>query len=536
MTPRRFAAILAAVAVLLTGPIAKAQAQAQSQDLRLGIALETDTLDPHFHWFGATIGLTRQIYDPLVAVDADGKLVPLLATSWHPVGNDAWAFDLRDATFSDGTKLTPDDVAFTFQRARDVPNSPTGFGSYLLSVASVETTGPHSILVHTKGPSPLLPQLLSSIEIVSRHAGEGASTADYNSTKAAIGTGPYRVITWERGGSMTLERNDHYWGPKPEWQRVKIRYIPNPGARVSALMAGDVDLIDQVSATDIAQIAANPAFRVTKSVSYAIVGFLPDVTERVPPFITNNDGTTPQHNPLADLRVRQAIDMAIDRKAIAYRLMAGAAVPATQIMLPGQYGYDKSIPPTPFDPTAARAKLTEAGYPDGFHMAIHCQLRFYNADGFCAAVAQMLTRAGIHAEPVPMPHSMYVTRSIKHEFSFGTAFSLVDMADPSTPLISNSATYGGANGWGSSNRGRYSSPALDALLAQAQVQIDPAKREDLLRRATRIVLSDEAFIPVFRPMNVEAMKKGLIHEPATEGYVFAADVHKAKDGTGQAAR
>ena len=174
MTVRRLVAALGIATALLGG-----MAAPRAQDLRLGIALETDTLDPHFHWFGATIGLTRQLYDPLVAVEADGRLVPLLATSWHPVGDHGWAFELRpNARFSDGTALTPDDVAFTFQRARDVPNSPTGFGSYLLSVASVETTGPHSILVHTKGPSPLLPQLLSSIQIVSRHVGAGATTAD----------------------------------------------------------------------------------------------------------------------------------------------------------------------------------------------------------------------------------------------------------------------------------------------------------------------------------------------------------------------
>jgi peptide/nickel transport system substrate-binding protein len=146
----------------------------------------------------------------------------------------------------------------------------------------------------------------------------------------------------------------------------------------------------------------------------------------------------------------------------------------------------------------------------------------------------MLTRVGIRTEPVTMPHSMYVTHSIQHEFSFCTAFSLVDMGDPSTPLISNSATYGGANGWGSSNRGRYSNPKLDTLLQRAQLQIDPTARQALLREATRIVIDDEAFIPVFRPMNIEAMRKEFTHQSATEGYVFAAEVHPG--GAAQAAR
>jgi peptide/nickel transport system substrate-binding protein len=159
-------------------------------------------------------------------------------------------------------------------------------------------------------------------------------------------------------------------------------------------------------------------------------------------------------------------------------------------------------------------------------MSIHCQLRFYNADVFCQAVAQMFTRIGVRTEPVPMPHPMYVTRSMKHEFSFGTAFTLVDFVDPGNPLISISATYaGGANGWGNANRGRYSNPKLDELLRRSEVEIDPAARLALLQEATRTALDDVAFVPVFRPLNVEAMRGGVEHQPAADGYVLAADVH-----------
>jgi peptide/nickel transport system substrate-binding protein len=120
---------------------------------------------------------------------------------------------------------------------------------------------------------------------------------------------------------------------------------------------------------------------------------------------------------------------------------------------------------------------------------------------------------------------MYVTRSIKHEFSFGTTYPLVDLGDPAGPLIGNAATYGGPNGWGNSNRGRYSNPALDALFGRIETEMDPAKREQMLLAANRIVLSDVAVIPVFRPMNIEAMKAGLHHQPGADGYVLAADVH-----------
>ena len=499
-------------------------------ELRLGIAVEPSSLDPHFQWFGASIAVARQIFEPLVTIADDGTIKPLLATSWEPAGATAWRFQLRpEVRFSDGAALTPEDVAFTFTRARNVPNSPTGFGPALRQVELVEAEGPHTILVHTKGPAPMLPKLLSAICIVSRHAGEGATTADYNITKAAIGTGPFRVTGWERGGGVTLVRNDRYWGARPEWDSVRIRYIPNAGARLAALLAGDVDLIDQVAGTDVATVKQNPALRLASSISYAIVAFLPDVTQRAPPFITGNDGAKLAQNPLADLRVRRALDLAINREAMKQRVMNDQVIVATQIMLPGQFGYDETRPPPAFDPIKARALLSEAGYPDGFHMSIHCQLRFYNAEGLCQAIAQMFTRVGVRTEPVPMPHPIYVAQSMRHEFSFGTAFTLVDFVDPSNPLISVNATYGGgAEGWGNGNRGRYSNPALDELLRRSEVETDPATRLALLKQATQLSLDDEAFMPLFRPLNVEAMRAGFSHQPAADGYVLAADVHRSE--------
>ena len=114
-TPGVTRAALALAAVLLAPPCLAA-------DLRLGLAVETDTLDPHFHYFGGALALTSQIFDPLVATDADGTLVPALATAWRTVDDQTWEFDLRSGVrFSDGTPLTADDVAFTYGRARDVP-------------------------------------------------------------------------------------------------------------------------------------------------------------------------------------------------------------------------------------------------------------------------------------------------------------------------------------------------------------------------------------------------------------------------------
>ena len=323
---------LIAVAILIgAGP-------AGAADLRLGMAVETDSIDPHFHYFGGTLDLTSQIYDPLVAFDDKGTLQPALATSWRAVADDAWQFDLRPGVkFQDGSAFTPEDVVFTYSRARDVPRSPASFAPSLRSIVNVEVTGPLQVTIHTNGPAPLLPGYLANIGIVSHTIGAGAATEDYNSGKAAIGTGPYRFVSWARGDSVVLQRNESYWGPAPPWDKVRIRAIPNPAARVAALLAGDVDLIDSVPIEDTATIKSNTGLRLREAVSEDVIAFVPDVAARKPPFITANDGSPLDKNPLADLRVRQAVQLAMNRELLKDRIMSGQAALADQLMPPGQY-------------------------------------------------------------------------------------------------------------------------------------------------------------------------------------------------------
>lgn len=496
---------------------------ARAADLRLGVAVETDTIDPHFHFFGGALSLTSQIFEPLVAAAADGRLVPCLATTWRPVGDAAWQFELRPGiTFSDGTPLTADDVAFTLSRAQDVPKSPAGFGPSLRAVQRVESPGPGTVLIHTRGPAPLLPAYLANIGIVSRKHGSGASTEDYNSGRAAIGTGPYRFVSWSRGDQVVLARNPTYWGAPPEWETARIRAIANPTARVAALLANDVDLIDAVPIESTGAIRTNGGFKLAQAVSNNVIALVPDVAQRTPPFAAAMDGTPLQANPLADPRVRQALVLSINREQLKDRVMAGEAEVAGQLMAPGRFGHDPAVTvPTP-DPAAARRLLAEAGHPNGFRLTMHCQSdRFANGSSICQAVAQMLTRAGIRAEPAPVPHAMFIGRANKHEYSLFTAFMLVETGEPSATMLTTLAT------GGNFNRGQYANAAFDALVDRAQKQIDPAAREATLNQATGMLARDVAYIPLLRPLNIEAMRSGLAHQPRGDGVVAAAAVQSA---------
>jgi len=505
-------------------------APAFALDLRLGLGVEPDSIDPHYHNFGGNKGLMPNLFEALTSMDPQDHLTPNLALSWRLIDDMTWEFKLRDGvTFSDGTPLTADDVAFTIERVPNVPTTVTDMSEYVKAIARVEVVDQHTVRFHTKGPFPLAPEYLSAIGIVSRRHGEGASTSDYNTGKAAIGTGPFRFVTWSRGDKVVLARNETWWGGHPAWDNVTIRYIKNPVSRLAALLAGDVDLIDQVSVQDVARVKEDARFTVASGLSDDIIGFVFDVQDHASPKITGTDDKPLSVNPFRDRRVREAVNLAIDRVAIRERIMNGQSDPDNQYMKPGQYGYDSALPPVRFDPQRAKQLLAEAGYANGFKLEVACQNdRFVNDATICQTVAQMLTRIGIATTPEVMPHAVWVPRANRHEFSLFTYFWTIDTPEPSIMLISQLATPDAARGRGAFNRGLYSNPSFDAVLDQALITLDRDAREALLIKATDIAFRDYALVPLHHQFNIEAMTRKLRHTPRIDGRLRAAEVQPQK--------
>ncbi len=309
-----------------------------SADLVLGAAVEPDSIDPHVHNFGGNKGFMPNLFEALTTTDANDHLVADLAVSWQAIDDTTWEFHLRPGVhFSDGTALTADDVAFTLHRVPNVPTTVADFSEYVKPIAQVEVVNATTVRLHTKAPFPLAPEYLSAIGIVSRVHGDGATTADYNDGKAAIGTGPFRLVSWARGDKLVLDRNENWWRGPAAWDRVTFRYIKNAASRLAALLAGDVGLIDQVSVQDVARVQGDARFAVATGVSDDIVGFVFDQQDRSSPKIEGNDGAPLPVNPFRDRRVRAAVSLAIDRNAIRDRIMNGQSSPENQYMLPGQY-------------------------------------------------------------------------------------------------------------------------------------------------------------------------------------------------------
>src|SRR5580658_539809 len=334
--------------VCLAVGVALASAAALAADLRIGVASEVTTLDPHFFHLTSNTEIHKAIYSGLVTQDANMKVVPDLAMSWRTLDDTHWEFKLRPGvTFQDGSPFTADDVVFTYTRARSVPNSPGSFLQYLKHVTATTASDPLTLVVQTDGPDPILLNELQNVWIVSRKHGEGATTSDYNSGKAAIGTGPYRLGDWVQGDHITLTRFDGYYGPKPDWDSVRYRAIVNDAARTAALLSGDVDLISSVPGNDLANVRANNALTVSTMLSNRCYFWTVDVGRDVSPLVTDSDGKPMSKNPLKDVRVRRAMSKALDRDALVSRVMQGQGVPASQFMPDGVPGTSAAMKPEP---------------------------------------------------------------------------------------------------------------------------------------------------------------------------------------------
>ncbi len=458
-----------------------------------------------------------------------GRPVPNLATSWTPVQPNVWELKLVPGVkFHDGTPFEAADVAFTFRRIPTVVNSPGSYSTYLNGITRVEVVDPTTVRIHTDAPSPLLPVNLSQVPIIGR-GGEGKASEEYNASRASNGTGPFRQVEFIFGNRAELARYDGYWGRKPAWEKVDYRIITNPAARTAAILAGDVDIIDQVPTSDMARLKGDPKVRLSEIDSLRLMYIALDRSRTgSSPFITDLDGKPLDRNPLNDIRVRKALALAIDHEAVVSRVMEGVAAATVQFMPEGAYGYVPDLKAGKGDPNEARRLLAEAGFPKGFAITLHGPNDRYPNDARLAqAVGQMWSRIGVRTTVEVSPYASFVTRASKQEFSAFVVSWGSGTGEPSAGLRSVLGTYDPRTGMGSVNRFRYSNPEFDRRLLEAVTVLDDAKREALLQDVTRLAMNDVAMIPTHLQRNVWAMKPSLRHDARVDERTMPQDVRPA---------
>jgi peptide/nickel transport system substrate-binding protein len=531
-----------AVLVMSAGWIAAGPAQAQKAELTIGLSAEPSAMDPHFHNLTPNNSLLKHIFDRLTDQDENQLVKPSLAVSWRTVNDTTWEFKLRpNVRFSNGDAFTANDVIYSICRAPRVENSPSSFGIYVREITGMTAPDPLTVVITTDKPYPLLANELSTIGILSathngasvvaydrqecKNAGAYPKTEAFNSGEAAIGTGPYKLVRYTKGDRIILERNDTYWGDKPVWPRVVFRAISSAGPRVAALLAGDVDLIENIPIQDLARIKADPGYKVVQALSNRVVYLHFNYLDEPPPGVADTGGK----NPFRDARVRAAMSKAIDRGAIVARIMGGVAVAAGEMLPPTMFGANKDAHPEKPDPDGAKKLLAEAGYAGGFTLVLATPNDRYVNDALIAqAVAQMLTRIGLKVTVDAMTQSQFFAKRNRREFGFWLSGWLADTGEMSSPLKSLIATPNRDTGMGPTNPGGYSNPKVDALIGQALATIDDTSRAALLAEASRTAMADDGLLPLHFEMTTWAMRKTLDYVARADQFTQATLVKPVK--------
>ena len=494
----KFALPLAAAAV-----VAMVAVSADARTLRWARPQEALTLDPHSQNEGPTIALLQQIYEPLVVRNMEGALEPGLATEWAPSPDDGniWVFSIREGvTFHDGTPFTASDAAFSINRAK---SEASNFRELLVSIVEARAVDDTTLHLVTNGPNPILPQNLTSTLIVSQAWAEAnnvvavqnyAAGEENFAARNVNGTGPYTLVSREPDARTVMRANPDYWGNglfPMEVTEVILTPIQNPATRVAALLSGEVDFIQEVPVQDLQRIGSTPGLMLGTAPQNRTIFFGLNVAD-TDLASDNVEG----RNPFADRRVREAMNIAINREAIKQVVMRGQAQPTGVIMPPFVNGWTPELDAyPPVDVARAKALLAEAGFPDGFSTVLDCPNdRYVNDEAICQATVGMLGQIGVRATLQSRPRAQHFPMLANLE----TDFYMLGWGVPTydSEYIFNFLYHTRTDQYGSWNATRYSNPEMDALIVSLASNTDLDARNDDIAKLWAMAKEEVIYLPV----------------------------------------
>jgi peptide/nickel transport system substrate-binding protein len=469
--------------VVATWAIAFA-ASASAGQLVIARSVSVSAMDPGFLREPATV--VDNLFDTMVGRDQAMKLVPDLALAWKPLDNQTWEFQLRpDVQFQNGEKFTADAVKFTIERVLDpAAHAPTV--SYITTIAGIDVMDEHTVRIRTKGPDPLLPTRMSRYPAYIVPPGY-TKQAGNEFARKPIGTGAYRVTEFVPDDHVTMVANPSYWRGKPAIDTVIWRAIPEPTARVAALMAGEVQLIEGLPVDLVPTASGNPDLDVVIVKNGGLIIYL---------------GLRMKEKPLDDVHVRKALSLAIDRKTIVAQILKGyASTTGTQVG-PFDFGY-KEEPVPPYDPARAKTLLAEAGFPNGFSIRMQVVSRYVNSAAVGQVIAQELAAAGVKPELEVPEWSVYAQQvpAGKQAPIYMLAWGSTQTLDADAaiyPIFHTGEPYS-----------TVSIPGLDSLLEQTRHTIDPAGRAALFAKIQDLAVEQVPVLTLYQEDSLYAKRKSV---------------------------
>ncbi len=489
--------------VLSAALLLSSTALASAETLRWARAGDSLTLDPHAQNEGPTTALNHQIMEPLVLRDMTGTMVPGLATQWAPSEENpnVWIFQLREGvTYHDGSEFDSEDVKFSLDRAMTADSD---YKELLASVKEVRAADKYVIEIETNGPNPIMPNNLTNMFIMDKtwaEANDAVKVQDYEggedtyAAKNANGTGPYKLVSREPDVKTVIEINENYWGKDDfpmEVTRVEYTPIQNAATRVAALLSGEVDFIQDVTVQDLDRVGGTDGLDVRTTPQNRVIFFGMNMGDAD----LANDNVEGA-NPLADVRVRRAMSMAINRDAIQQVVMRGQSQPAGMIAPPFVNGWDETMDASSkTDVDAAKALMQEAGYGDGFSIQLDCPNdRYVNDEAICQAAVGMLSQIGVTVNLDAKPKAQHFPLINTLE----TDFYMLGWGVPTydSEYIFNFLVHSRDEKYGSWNGTRYSNADIDAQIEALASETDLEKRDAMIADIWTVVQDEALYIPI----------------------------------------
>ncbi len=474
-----------------------ASTTAGAAELRVGFSADALTLDPANHRNRETETIIRNMYDGVLTRDSNMQVVPELAESYQQIDATTFEFKIRKGvTFHDGSPMTAQDIKYTFDRLtqENAMGGQTSPRKGLLGpLASVDIVDPDTVRFSLAEPWPILPAMLPFQEVVSKAfvekvGSEGLATQ-------VNGTGPFKLVEWRKGDSVIMERFDGYYGGATDIppvgkacvDRVIFKIIPESASRVAALLAGDVDIINELPAHSMNQVASNANTQV-KTVRGTRTYFVALNTTR-PPF----------DNP----KVRKAANHVLNKQLIIDKILSGTATPLNGVLSPDAFGFKADLPTYEYDVAKAKALLAEAGHPDGIDVTLDVDGPFKDT---AEAIASVLSKAGIRTRVEVGESSLLVKKWRQDPEKTGDMWftswgnGSLDPADIVEPTLQTG---------GRGNSAGYANARVDELLKSASTELDRDKRIALYHEAQTIVNDEAPWIFLWLPQEIYGVSKRL---------------------------
>ena len=473
------------------------------------------SLDPYEQLSGGTLQLSHMTYDPLVRWDRSLGFEPRLAEKWERIDENTMRFHLRKGVkFHSGNELSTKDIAFTFKRLQESPD----FKGVFAPFKALNVIDDHTFDMVTAEPFPLILNNMTYLFPMDSafFSGDDANGkpkdmlvkhGDSFASSHISGTGPFTVSYREQGVRVEFQRSPTYWDTKSPGNVDKIVFTPIKEAptRVAALLAGDVDFIAPVPPTDHDRIESSDKVDLVTMSGTRIITFQMN-QNRVDAF--------------KDVRVRQAINYAINQEGIVKKIMKGFATPGAQFSPKGYLGHNPALTPR-YDLKKAKDLMKEAGYSEGFTVTMMApNNRYVNDEKIAQAVVSMLSKINIKVDLKTMPKAQYWPAFDERAADMMMIGWHSDTEDTNNFFEFLSACANKDTGAGQYNSGNYCNPKVDAMMVEANATTDPEKRASIMQAMEKAVYDDAGFVPLHWQNLSWGARKGVDIAPIVNGMNF----------------